>query len=84
MMAAPSGRVYSAYDRAYNRTPEVRRKHALRLRARRLAIKRYGETALRGKDVDHVKSLEAGGSNVASNLRLRDVRSNRGDKTFYN
>jgi len=83
-MAAPSGRVYTAYDRAYNRTPRVRAKHAARLRARRLAIKLYGKAALQGKDVDHVKSLEAGGSNVPSNLRLRDVKSNRGDKTFYN
>ena len=83
-MAAPSGRVYTAYDRAYNRTPKVRAKHAARLRARRLAIKLYGKAALQGKDVDHVKSLEAGGSNDPSNFRLRDVHSNRGDKTFYN
>lgn len=81
-MTAPSGRVYSAYDRAYERRPEVRRKHAERVKARRLAIKLYGKAAVAGKDVDHIKSLEGGGRTVASNIRIRDRRSNRGDKTY--
>lgn len=83
-MAAPSGRVYSAYDRAYQKRPEVRRRHILRLRARRAAVKKYGEAALKGKDVDHIRSLKAGGSNVGSNIRLRATRANRADKTYYN
>lgn len=81
-MAAPSGRVYSAYDRAYERRPEVKRKHAERVKARRWAIKMYGKAALRGKDVDHIRSLEGGGGTTRGNIRLRDVSSNRGDKTY--
>lgn len=81
-MAAPSGRVYTAYDRAYERRPEIKRKHALRVRARRHMIKLYGKAAVAGKDVDHIKALEAGGTSAMSNLRLRDIKSNRSDKTF--
>ena len=81
-MAAPSGRVYSAYDRAYERRPAVKRKHAQRVRARRLAIKLYGKAAVAGKDIDHIRSLESGGTTSASNIRIRDIKSNRADKTF--
>lgn len=83
-MAAPSGRVYSAYDRAYEKRPEVRRRHILRMRARRAAVKKYGKAALKGMDVDHIKSLKAGGSNTSSNIRLRRTSLNRADKTYYN
>lgn len=81
-MAAPSGRVYTAYDAAYQKRPDVRRRHILRLRARRAAVKKYGEAALKGMDVDHVKSLKGGGSNAPSNIRLRPTSANRADKTF--
>jgi hypothetical protein len=64
-MAAPSGRVYSAYDRA-----------------RRKAEKLYGKAAIAGKDIDHVRSLVKGGSNDPGNLRIRDRRANRADKTY--
>jgi hypothetical protein len=83
-MAAPSGRVYSAYDRAYDARPEIRKKHYERIKARRMAIKLYGKAALVGKDIDHVKSLQAGGRTTIGNIRPRDVHSNRGDKSFYN
>ena len=81
-MAAPSGRVYSAYDRAYEHRPEVKKKHAERVKARRLAIKLYGKAAVAGKDVDHIRSLEGGGRTTASNIRIRDIKSNRADKTY--
>jgi hypothetical protein len=81
-MAAPSGRVYSDYDRAYEHRPEVMAKHAARMRARRMAIKRFGARAVAGKDVDHVKALESGGTTSPSNIRLRDISSNRADKTY--
>lgn len=81
-MAAPSGRVYSAYDRAYEHRPEVKKKHAERVKARRWAIKMYGAAAVRGKDVDHIRSLEGGGSTSRGNIRLRDISSNRADKTY--
>lgn len=32
-----------------------------------------------GKEVDHKKPLRKGGSNAPSNLRVRSVKSNRGD-----
>lgn len=47
-------------------------------------VKKYGEARadamMKGKDVDHITPLEDGGSNAASNLRLRSIRSNRSDK----
>lgn len=81
-MSAPSGRVYSAYDRAYEHRPEIKRKHAQRVAARRLAIKLYGKRAVAGKDVDHVKALAVGGTTSPANIRLRNIRANRADKTF--
>ena len=81
-MTAPSGRVYSAYDRAYDNRPEVEKKHAERVKARRHMIARYGKEALKGKDVDHIVALQGGGSNDPSNWRLRDIHSNRADKTY--
>lgn len=81
-MAAPSGRVYSAYDAAYQKRPDVRLRHVERLRARREAVKKYGEAALRGMDVDHIRALKGGGSNLPSNIRLRAVHANRADKTY--
>jgi hypothetical protein len=31
-----------------------------------------------GKDVDHKKPLDSGGGNTSGNLRVRDVKDNRG------
>jgi hypothetical protein len=81
VMAAPSGRVYSAYDRLYAKTDNV--KQAERMRARRAAVKRYGAAALKGKDLDHIRPLQAGGTNQPSNWRIRSVHANRGDKTVF-
>jgi hypothetical protein len=38
--------------------------------------------SIKGKDIDHKKSLEGGGDNKPSNWRIRSVHSNRGDKSF--
>jgi len=54
-----------------------------RMKARYWAIKRLGEKALQGKDLDHVKPLAAGGSNEPGNWRIRDVGANRGDKSVF-
>jgi len=81
-MTAPSGRVYSAYDKAYQKRPDIMKEHAERLKARRHMVARYGKEALKGKDVDHIVALEAGGSNNPSNWRLRPIRENRADKTY--
>ena len=39
--------------------------------------RKYGKDALKGKDVDHIKPLEKGGTNAPSNLRLVPVSKNR-------
>lgn len=82
-MTAPSGRVYSAYDKAYDARPEIRKRHYERIKARRMAIKLYGKAAIAGKDIDHIRSLKAGGTTSLANIRPRDIHSNRGDKSFY-
>lgn len=37
------------------------------------------KSAIKGKDVDHKRTIKNGGSNEASNLRLRSVAENRSD-----
>lgn len=60
-----------------SRRPDRRRDNILRKRARRLMIKKHGKAALRGKEVDHVKPLKAGGSNGLSNLKISGRSANR-------
>lgn len=72
---------YTAYDREYAKHDNARQR--ARMKARYWAIKKYGKEALKGKDLDHVVPLAAGGSNEPSNWRVRDVHSNRGDKTVF-
>ena len=52
---------------------------ATRHRARRVVEKRLGKSAVKGKDVDHKRTLKSGGSNEASNLRVRSISENRSD-----
>lgn len=52
---------------------------AKRHRARRLLAKEGRVKKGDGKDVDHKKSIKAGGSNNRSNLRVASVSSNRSD-----
>ena len=68
---------YTAYDRAHRKDTQER------VEARRIMKKKLGEKALQGKDVDHIRSIKAGGKNDARNLRLRSPHANRGDKTFF-
>ena len=74
-MPAKGPRHYSAYDKSRVELTDER------VQARREAIKRWGEAAVKGKDVDHVKPLDEGGTNAPSNLRLRDPHENRADKS---
>lgn len=67
-----------AYQTAYESTPEQKANRAARGRARYWMMKRLGERALQGMDIDHKKPLAHGGSNDMSNLRLRPVHQNRG------
>ncbi len=60
--------------------PEQIKKRAARVKARRIMEKEGAVTKGDGKDVDHKVPLRKGGSTERSNLRVRSVKSNRGDK----
>ena len=77
-MAAPSGRKYSKYDKAYQARPEQVKKRVMRNAAHRLMVKNHGKAPLKGKDVDHKRGTEAG--NGASNLRIVSRSKNRAKK----
>ena len=77
-MAAPSGRVYSAYDKAYQARPEQVKKRVMRNAARKLMIKKHGKSALKGKDVDHKRGTKAG--NGSGNLQIISRSKNRSKK----
>lgn len=84
-----TGRNYS-YDKKYESSAtqiknreerNLSRRHAEHKLAEHLGVA-GAKKKLKGKDIDHKKSLKGGGSNKASNLRIRSVHSNRGDKTY--
>lgn len=77
-MAAPSGRKYSAYDKAYQARPEQVKKRVARNAARRMMIKKKGKAALRGKDVDHKNGNAT--DNRKSNLQVISKKANRSKK----
>lgn len=54
-----------------------RRKHTLRLRARRLAVKMGLVKPHDGKDLDHQIPLSKGGSNKPSNFDVETAHDNR-------
>jgi len=71
-----TGRDY-AYDKAYQKKRRQIKNRVARNKARRLMIKKYGKSALKGKDVDHKKPLAKGGSMSVSNLRVIKSSTNR-------
>lgn len=66
---------------AASRTPKRRLANIMRKRARRLEIKKHGEKALKGKEVDHVHMLADSkflkGANRSSNLAILSRHANR-------
>lgn len=70
-----SGRVYSAYDRAYQATSYQKKIRAARNRNRRLAIKKYGKASLKGKDIDHKDGNPL--HNSKRNLHIMSASKNR-------
>ena len=66
------------YQREYNSRPEEVAKRVKNNAARRAAIKAGTAKVGDGKDVDHIKPLEDGGSNDPSNLRVVSEKTNRG------
>lgn len=73
-----SSKAKLAYMTAYESTPEEVHKRVLRNRARREAIAKGTARVGDGKDVDHIKPLDAGGSNAPSNRRVVSAHQNRG------
>ncbi len=64
----------------YHGKPEQVQNRAERVKARRMMEKTGAVTKGDGKDVDHKKPLRSGGTTTKSNLRVRSVKANRGDK----
>lgn len=64
------------YD-TYQGTPEQIKNRAERNAARALMKKRLGAAAIEGRDIDHIRMLDKGGSNDPDNLRVSTVRANR-------
>lgn len=67
-----------AYQKKYDARPEQIAKRVKNNAARREAIKEGRAHVGDGKDVAHIKSLENGGTNAKSNLRVESRAKNRG------
>lgn len=67
-----------AYQKEYNARPENIAKRVKNNAARREAMDKGLVKKGDGKDVDHKKMLDEGGTNAPSNLRVQDASTNRG------
>ena len=66
------------FQKEYNARPENVKKRVENNAARREAIKEGKARVGDGKDVDHIKPLDKGGTNAKGNLRVIDASTNRG------
>ncbi|NDE02169.1 MAG: HNH endonuclease [Gammaproteobacteria bacterium] len=64
----------------YHGKPEQIANRAERVKARRMMEKTGAAKKGDGKDVDHIRPLSKGGTSAKTNLRMRSVKANRGDK----
>lgn len=64
----------------FHSKPEQIKRRAERVKARRIMEKTGAAHKGDGKDVDHIKPLKSGGTSAKTNLRMRSVKANRGDK----
>jgi hypothetical protein len=71
------GRNYKKEYADYGGTAEQKHNRALRNKARRTMVRLHGKAALEGKEIDHVKMLDKGGSNEPSNWRVSSLKANR-------
>ena len=79
-MGTPANkRNYAQEYKDFHGKPEEIKKRAQRVKARRMLEKEGAVSKGDGKDVDHKKPLRSGGTTARSNLRVRSVKSNRGD-----
>ena len=68
-------RDYKAEYENYHKKPEQRKRNDKRKQARRNMRKKYGEMAIKGKDIDHKDRNPH--NNSYSNLRISSVKANR-------
>jgi hypothetical protein len=78
---ASKPRDYTKEYAEFHGKPEQVKKRAQRVKARRMLTKEGAVTKGDGKDVDHITPLKKNGTTARSNLRVRSVKANRGDKT---
>ena len=71
-----SERNYKKEYENYHSKPEQRARRSSRNKARRLAIKKNGAAAVKGKDVDHKDRNPH--NNSPKNLRIQSKKTNRG------
>lgn len=75
---ATSSKAKLAYMAKYQKQPEQVAKRVARNQARREAIREGVVKKGDGKDIDHKRMLDTGGSNDKSNRRVVDASANRG------
>lgn len=73
-----SSKAKLAYMASYQKQPEQVDKRVARNKARREAIREGAVKKGDGKEIDHRRMLDAGGSNDKSNRRVVDAATNRG------
>lgn len=66
-----------AYQAKYQKQPENAAKGVERKRNRRAALREGSVHVGDGKEIDHKKMLDSGGSSTASNLRIVPASTNR-------
>lgn len=66
-----------AWQKAYNKTPKQTAKRVANNKARRHAIKAGKTKVGDGKEVDHIKPLDAGGSTSDANTRVVSAKFNK-------
>ena len=67
-----------AWQKAYDATPEQKKKRAATNKARRMMEAEGKAHKGDGKDVGHIKALANGGKTTPSNIRVQSRASNRG------
>lgn len=75
-----AARDYKKEYAEYHGKPEQIANRAERVKARRVMEKTGAAKKGDGKDVDHIRPLSKGGTSAKTNLRMRSVKANRGDK----
>jgi hypothetical protein len=58
--------------------PKIIKNRSERNQARSIMRKELGEKAIAGKDIDHKKMVNDGGTNACKNLRVRSKHAKRG------